>query len=109
MKYGLRYPLFPETDSQEESLDWTRDIVRQTYNHGLYRFDQIPESEGTVKQRVTKIRDELPELKTWWTDLKQVYLKVLQTAIERIATNVTNLGKLKAKGYDVGSLNWKKP
>jgi hypothetical protein len=58
-----------------------------------------------VKQRVTKIRDELPELKQWWTDLQGVYSKVLQTHVERIARNIENLGKLKAKGYKIGSLN----
>ena len=62
-----------------------------------------------MKQRVTKTRDELPELKTWWTDLNDVYSKVLQTDIERITRNSTNLGKLKKNGYNVGSLNWKKP
>ena len=108
MEYSPRFRLFP-TEEQRGTLDWTRDTVRQAYNHGLYRFNQIPESEGTVKQRVTKIRDELPELKQWWTDLQDVYSKVLQTHIERIARNITNLGKLKQKGYNVGSLNWKKP
>jgi putative transposase len=108
MKYSPRFRLFPTTE-QREQLDWTRDIVRQTYNHGLYRFNQLPESAGTVKQRVRQIRDELPKLKESWTDLTNVYSKVLQTAIERIATNIANLGKLKAKGYDVGSLNWKRP
>jgi putative transposase len=108
MKYSPRFRLFP-TAEQREQLDWTRDIVRQTYNHGLYRFNQLPESAGTVKQRVRQIRDELPDLKESWTDLTQVYSKVLQTVIERIATNIENLGKLKAKGYDVGSLNWKRP
>ncbi len=42
-------------------------------------------------------------------DLKQVYSTVLQKAVERIRDNIENLGKLKAKGYDVGALNWKKP
>jgi len=108
MEYSPRFRLLPD-EEQREKMDWTRDTVRQTYNHGLYRFNQIPESEGTVKQRVTKIRDELPELKQWWTDLQDVYSKVLQTHIERIARNISNLGKLKKKGYNVGSLNWKKP
>jgi len=108
MEYSPRFRLLP-TDEQREELDWTRNTVRQVYNHGLYRFNQIPESAGTVKQRVRKVRDELPELKQWWTDLQAVYSKVLQTHIERIARNIKNLGKLKAKGYDVGSLNWKKP
>lgn len=79
------------------------------HNHGLYRFNQITESEGPVKQRVTKIRDESPELKTWSTDLNDVYSKVLQTHAERITRNITNLGKLKAKGCNAGSLNWKNP
>jgi len=48
-------------------------------------------------------------MKDWWPDLKQVYSTVLQKAVERIRDNIQNLGKLKAKGYDVGSLNWKKP
>jgi hypothetical protein len=48
-------------------------------------------------------------MKDWWSDLKHVYSTVLQKAIERIRDNIQNLGKLKAKGYDVGSLNWKKP
>jgi putative transposase len=108
MEYSPHFRLFPD-EEQRDAMDWTRDTVRQTYNHGLYRFNQLDESDGTVKQRVIKIRGELPELKMWWTDLKDVYSKVLQTHIERIARNINNLGKLKKKGYNVGSLNWKKP
>ncbi|WP_254532881.1 RNA-guided endonuclease InsQ/TnpB family protein [Natrinema gelatinilyticum] len=108
MEYSPRYRLFPTT-TQRESLDWTRDTVRQLYNHALHEFNKIPEDGGTLRQRVWHVRDELPELKQQWTDLKQVYSTVLQKAVERIRTNITNLGTLKAKGYDVGSLNWKSP
>jgi putative transposase len=108
MEYSPRYRLLPTTE-QRENLDWTRDIVRQVYNHALHEFNKIPEDEGTLRQRVWHVRDELPSLKQQWTDLKQVYSTVLQKAVERIRTNITNLGKLKAKGYDVGSLNWKSP
>ncbi|MDL0120028.1 transposase [Halobacterium salinarum] len=108
MEYSPRYRLFPTTE-QRESLDWTRDIVRQVYNHALHQFNQIADDERTLRQRVWQVRDELPDLKTRWTDLKQVYSTVLQKAVERIRTNINNLGKLKAKGYDVGSLNWKGP
>ena len=108
MEYSPRYRLFPTTE-QRESLDWTRDTVRQVYNHALCKFTQIPEEEGTLRQRVWQVRDELPELKQEWTELNQVYSTVLQKAVERIRTNITNLGKLKASGYDVGSLNWKSP
>lgn len=108
MPYSPRFRLLPTT-AQREALDWTRNTVRQTYNHALHEFNKIPEDEGTVRQRVWQVRDELPALKNWWTALTNVYSTVLQTAVERIRTNIDNLGKLKAKGYDVGSLNWKKP
>ncbi|MEF8882974.1 MAG: transposase [Halapricum sp.] len=108
MDYVLKYRLFPDSH-QREQLDWVRDTVRQLYNHGLHRFNRIPESAGTVNQRVTKVRDEIPDLKNWWTDLTRVYSTVLQQAVEQIATNIENLGKLKQKGFDVGSLNWKSP
>ena len=108
MEYSPRYRLFPSTE-QRESLDWTRDTVRQVYNHALHEFNQLPEDEGTLRQRVWHVRDDLPRLKQQWTDLNKVYSTVLQKAVERIRTNINNLGKLKAKGYDVGSLNWKGP
>jgi putative transposase len=108
MDYALKYRLFPD-EHQREQLDWVRDTVRQLYNHSLHRYNRIPESEGTVKQRVTKVRDEIPDLKDWWTDLTNIYSTVLQQAVEQIATNIENLGKLKQNGYNVGSLNWKAP
>ncbi|MFC4438533.1 MULTISPECIES: RNA-guided endonuclease InsQ/TnpB family protein [Natrialbaceae] len=108
MMYSPRFRLLPTTE-QREAMDWTRNIVRQTYNHALREFNQIPEDTGTLRQRVWSVRDTLPAMKDWWPDLKQVYSTVLQKAVERIRDNIQNLGKLKAKGYDVGSLNWKKP
>ena len=108
MQYSPRYRLLP-SDGQREALDWTRDTTRQLYNHALHEFNKIPEDTGTLRQRVWQIRDRLPAMKDWWTDLQDVYSTVLQKAVERIRTNINNLGKLKAAGYNVGSLNWKKP
>ena len=108
MNYSPRFRLFPNTE-QREAMDWQRNTVRQLYNHALNEFNQIPEDEGTLRQRVWMVRDTLPALKDWWTDLNQIYSTVLQKAVERIRDNINNLGKLKAKGYDVGSLNWKSP
>jgi len=108
MDYVLKYRLFPD-GFQREQLDWVRDTVRQLYNHSLHRFNRIPESAGTVKQRVTQVRDEIPDVKDWWTDLKNIYSTVLQQAVEQLTTNIENLGKLKENGFDVGSLNWKAP
>jgi putative transposase len=108
MNYNYRYRLNPSED-QREALDYHRDTCRQVYNHALYRFNQIPEDEGTVKQRVRKIRDELPALKDWWDALTDVYSKVLQPTVMRLAHNVKALGKLKEQGYNVGQLQWKSP
>ncbi|MFC6992344.1 RNA-guided endonuclease InsQ/TnpB family protein [Haladaptatus sp. GCM10025707] len=108
MMYSPRFRLLPTTE-QRGAMDWQRNTVRQTYNHALREFNQIPEDAGTLRQRVWMVRDRLPALKDWWPDLKLVYSTVLQKAVERIRDNIQNLGKLKAKGYDVGSLNWKKP
>jgi putative transposase len=108
MKYSPRYRLFPDSD-QREALDWTRDTVRQLYNHALTEFNDIPDDAGTLHQRVWQVRDTIPDLKDWWTDLNNVYSTVLQKAVERIRDNIKNLGKLKDAGYNVGSLNWKSP
>src|SRR6056297_1315796 len=108
MIYSPRFRLLPTTE-QREAMDWQRDTVRQTYNHALREFEQIPNDAGTLRQRVWSIRDTPPAMKDWWPGLKQVYSTVLQKAVERIRDNIQNLGKLKSKGYDVGSLNWKKP
>ncbi|UWG50062.1 Transposable element, IS605 OrfB family [Halalkaliarchaeum sp. AArc-CO] len=108
MNYNYRYRLKP-TESQRETLDYHRDTCRQLYNHALYGFNQIPEDEGTVKQRVRKIRDELPDLKDWWDALTDIYSKVLQPTVMQIAKNINRLGQLKEQGYKVGELRWKSP
>jgi len=108
MYYAYKYRLEP-SDTQCEELDRHRDICRQLYNHALYRFDQIPESAGTLNQRVRSIRDEIPSLKDWWDGLTDVYSTVLQTTVMRIEQNVTSLGELKQNGYNVGQLRWKPP
>jgi len=78
-----KYRLFP-TSHQREQLDWVRDTVHQLYNHALHRYNRIPETEteGTVKQRVRQVWDEIPDLKDWWTDLSTIYSTVLQHAVE---------------------------
>ena len=108
MKYSPRYRLFPTTD-QRAALDWTRNTVRQLYNHALTEFNDIPETAGTLRQRVWQVRDTIPDLKDWWDDLDNVYSTVLQRSVERIRDNINNLGKLTDAGYNVGSLNWKAP
>jgi putative transposase len=108
MHYAYRYRLHP-TKSQQETLEYYRDTCRQLYNHALNEFNKIPESAGSLKQRVRQIRDQLPSLKDWWTDLNDLYATVSQAAVMRIEDSVNALSGLKQNGHNVGSLNWKAP
>ena len=65
MYYPYRYRLHP-TESQRDTLDYHRDTCRQLYNHAVNEFEQIPESVGTLNQRVRQVRDQIPDLKDWW-------------------------------------------
>jgi len=108
MRYTYRYRLKP-TKAHREQLDFYRDTCRQLYNHALNEFNEIPESAGTLKQRVRQVRDQLPDLKDWWDDLNHLYSTVSQAAVMRIEDSIKALSQLKQNGYKVGSLNWKAP
>jgi putative transposase len=108
MHYACRYRLHP-TESQRDVLNHHRDTCRQLYNHALGEFEEIPESMGTLNQRVRQVRDQLPDLKDWWTDLNDLYSTVAQSAVMRIEDSIKALSQLKENGYNVGSLNWKAP
>ena len=108
MHYAYRYRLHP-TEAQRETLDSHRDTCRQLYNHALNEFEQIPDSAGTLNQRVRQVRDQLTDLKDWWDDLTDLYSTVAQAAIMRIEDSIKALSQLKQNGYNVGSLNWKAP
>jgi Helix-turn-helix domain. len=103
MNYNDRRCLKP-TENQRETLDYHRDTCRQLYNHALYRFNQIPEDEGTVKQRGRKIRDEPSDLKDCWNELNDIYSRVLQPTVMRITKNIKALRKIREQGYNVGEL-----
>ena len=108
MRYTYKYRLKP-TKAHREQLDFYRDTCRQIYNHALNEFNEIPESAGTLNQRVRQVRDQLPDLKDWWDDLNGLYSTVSQAAVMRIEDSVKALSQLKQNGYKVGSLNWKAP
>ncbi|XVH32230.1 RNA-guided endonuclease InsQ/TnpB family protein [Haloferacaceae archaeon DSL9] len=102
MYYNYRYRLEP-TDEQRERLRWTIDICRQVYNHFLHRFNRIDDTSFYSEQ------NQLPDLKTQWTDLQQVYSKVLQMVVHRLYRNLSTLRAKKKKGHRVGALKWKRP
>jgi putative transposase len=103
MWYARRYRLFP-TDAQSERMDKHRNIYRQAYNHFLHRLNH---ADG--RPSMTNLRDELPDLKEWWTDLKEVHSRALQRVAERLDNNLSRLKKMKEKGRKVGRLKWKAP
>ena len=108
MRYTYRFRLDP-TPEQRELLDHHRDTCRQLYNHALNEFEKIPESAGTLTQRVRQVRDQLTDLKVWWDELNDLYSTVAQAAVMRIEDSIKALSQLKQNGYNVGSLNWKAP
>jgi len=108
MHYTYRFRLDP-TPEQRELLDHHRDTCRQLYNHALNEFKQIPESAGTLNQRVRRVRDQLTDLKEWWGELNDLYSTVAQAAVMRIEDSIKALSELKQNSYNVGSLNWKAP
>jgi putative transposase len=108
MRYTYRFRLDP-TPEQRELLDHHRDTCRQLYNHALNEFEKIPESAGTLTQRVRQVRDQLTDLKLWWDELNDLYSTVAQAAVMRIEDSIKALSQLKQNGYNVGSLNWKAP
>ncbi|MDB9253000.1 RNA-guided endonuclease InsQ/TnpB family protein [Halorubrum ezzemoulense] len=108
MRYTYRFRLDP-TPEQRELLDQHRDTCRQLYNHALTEFEKIPESAGTLTQRVRQVRDQLTDLKLWWDELNDLYSTVAQAAVMRIEDSIKALSQLKQNGYNVGSLNWKAP
>jgi|APHM01.1.fsa_nt_gi transposase, IS605 OrfB family, central region len=108
MHYAYRYRLHP-TEAQQEKLDHHRDTCRQLYNHALTEFEKIPQSAGTLNQRVRQVRDQLPDLKSWWDNLNDLYSTVAQAAVMRIEDSIKTLSQLKENGHNVGGLNWKAP
>ncbi|WP_336327722.1 RNA-guided endonuclease InsQ/TnpB family protein [Halovenus sp. HT40] len=99
MHYTYRFRLKP-TPEQRELLDYHRDTCRQLYNHALREFEQIPESAGTLNQRVRQVRDQLTDLKEWWDDLNDLYSTVAQSAVMRIEDSIKALSELKRKRRD---------
>jgi Helix-turn-helix domain. len=97
MHYAYRFRLNP-TSEHREQLDYHRDTCRQLYNHALNEFEQIPDSAGTLNQRVRQVRDQLTGLKDWWDELNDLYSTVAQAAVMRIEDSIKALSELKERG-----------
>ncbi|ERG89666.1 MAG: helix-turn-helix domain protein [halophilic archaeon J07HX5] len=96
MRYTYKYHLKP-TENQRQQLDFYHDTCRQLYNYVLKEFNEIPNSAGTLPQRVKEIVTQIPDLKEWWTELKSVYSTVRQAAVKRIKHSIKALSELKKR------------
>lgn len=94
MNYNYRYRSTP-SDALTERLAWTVDTCRQVYNHVLPRLNRYDDTSSYSEQK------RLPNLKNWWTDLKQVHSKVLQNVVQRLYDNLPTLKARKDNGYPV--------
>jgi len=94
MHYAYRFRLKP-TAEQRETLDYHRDTCRQLYNYALKEFNKIPDSAGTLNQRVRQVRDQLTDLKDWWDELNDLYSTVAQAAVMQIEDSIKALSELK--------------
>ena len=102
MNYNYRYRLNPSDDLRER-LARTVDTCRQVYNHFLHRLNRHDHTSSYSEQ------NRLPDLKDWWTDLRDVHSKALQKVVQRLYDNLSTLKARKKNGYNVGELKWKAP
>ena len=102
MNYNYRYRLNPSDDLRER-LAWTVDTCRQVYNHFLHRLNRHDHTSSYSGHK------RLPDLKDWWTDLRDVHSKALQKVVQRLYDNLLTLKGRKKNGYNVGELKWKAP
>jgi putative transposase len=103
MYYNYKYRLNP-SEATIKKFQYHIDTCRQLYNHVLYRLNETDEIPAQ-----NKVLGTLPDLKSWWNALNDVYAKTLHNVVNRVYNNLSRLKSKKEKGYSVGMLNWRPP
>ncbi|MDS0473842.1 transposase [Natrinema sp. 1APR25-10V2] len=103
MQYNYKYRLDP-SEAICEALRHHVDTCRQLYNHVLYLLNASDDIPARYE-----VQGRLPDLKSWWDDLGNVYSKVLQMVVKRVYDNLSTLKAQKESGHTVGMLKWKPP
>jgi putative transposase len=103
MHYNYKYRLDPP-EALTETLLYHVDTCRQLYNHVLYKLN---ETDGIPARY--EVQGTLPDLKSWWDNLRDVHSKVLQMVVKRVYDNLSTLKAQKENGRTVGMLKWKPP
>lgn len=97
---AYKFRLYPNRE-QEEKLDFTLEICRQTYNVLL------EELNNQIIIDKSQIQGIFPDLKICEPELKQVYSKTLQYECYRLFLNLSALRQLKLNKKKVGRLRFK--
>jgi putative transposase len=103
VQYNYKYRLDPP-EALSETLLHHFDTCRQLYNHVLYLLNESNDAPDRYE-----VQGQLPDLKTWWDDLRDVHSKVLQMVVKRVYDNRSRLKTQKENGRVVGILKWKPP
>jgi len=97
---AYKFRLYPNQE-QEERLDFTLEMCRQTYNMLL------EELNNQIEIDKSQIQGIIPDLKICEPKLKQVYSKTLQYECYRLFSNLQVLRMLKQNKRKVGRLRFK--
>jgi len=101
MLLSQKYRLYP-SKQQEAELEKHLELCRQVYNHFLEQLNEADEIPSEYEAK-----NQLPNLKKEWPEIKQVHSKVLQTTVEQLYSNLKSLSEKKKNGYRVGKLRFK--
>ena len=98
MTTTYKFRIYPKKE-QQDKLDLSLEVCRQTYNHLLSGLDE----------RFTKneLQNYLLDLKVVFPEMNNIHSKVLQMENQRLFGNLSSLSKLKKKGKKVGRLRFK--
>lgn len=98
MTTAYKFRLYPKRE-QQDKLDLSLEVCRQTYNHLLSGLDE----------RFTKneLQNYLLDLKVVFPEMNNIHSKVLQMENQRLFGNLSSLSHLKKKGHKVGRLRYK--
>ncbi len=97
---SYKFRLYPNKE-QEEMLNNTLELCRQTYNALLEELNK----QKKIDRK--KIQHKIVELKKSKPELKEVYSKTLQYECYRLFSNLRALSSLKKKGKKIGRLRFK--
>jgi len=97
MTTTYKFRLYPKRE-QEDKLDLSLEVCRQTYNHLLEELEKFTKNE---------LQNYLLDLKVCYPEMNNVHSKVLQMENQRLFSNLSSLSQLKKKGQKVGRLRFK--